>query len=48
LEELGFLRAFGSPEAETFEVKRILKARFGPAELQEVKERLAHYAHRED
>ena len=36
LEELGFLRAFGSPEADTFEVMRILKARFGPAELQEV------------
>jgi hypothetical protein len=48
LEELGFLRAFGSPEADTFEVMRILKARFGPAELQEVRDRLARHAHRED
>jgi hypothetical protein len=47
IEELGFLRAFGSQEAETFEVMRILKARFGPAELQEVKERLARHAERE-
>jgi hypothetical protein len=46
-EELGFLRSFGPPEAETFEVMRILKARFGPMELQEVKERLARYVERE-
>lgn len=48
LEELGFLRAFGSPEAETFEVMRILKARFGPSELQEVRDRLARHADRRD
>jgi len=47
VEELGFLRAFGSPEAETFEIMRILKARFGPAELQDVRDRLARYAERE-
>jgi hypothetical protein len=47
VEELGFLRAFGSSEAETFEIMRILKARFGPAELQEVRDRLARYAERE-
>lgn len=47
VEELGFLRAFGPPEAETFEVMRILKARFGPGELQEVKDRLARHAERE-
>jgi len=47
VEELGFLRAFGPPEAETFEVMRILKARFGPAELEAVKDRLARYAERE-
>jgi hypothetical protein len=47
VEELGFLRAFGSPEAETFEIMRILKARFGPAELQEVRDRLARHAERE-
>ena len=46
-EELGFLSSFGPPEAETFEVMRILKARFGPMELQEVKERLARYVERE-
>jgi Domain of unknown function (DUF4194) len=47
-EELGFLRTFGPPEAETFEIMRILKARFGPSELQEVKNRLTRYAERED
>lgn len=46
-EELGFLRSFGAAEAEAFEVMRILKARFGPAELQEVRNRLARYAERE-
>ena len=46
-EELGFLRGFGPPEAETFEVMRILKARFGPMELQEVRDRLARYVERE-
>lgn len=44
LEELGFLRAFGSPESEQYEVMRILKARFGPSELETVKERLARHA----
>lgn len=47
VEELGFLRAFGSAEAETFEIMRILKVRFGPAELQEVRDRLARHAERE-
>ncbi len=46
VEELGFLRAFGPPEAETFEIMRILKARFGPAELQDVKDRLARQTER--
>ena len=44
LEELSFLRAFGPSEAETFEVMRILKARFGPSELEQVKDRLTRYA----
>jgi len=44
LEELSFLRAFGPPEAETFEVMRILKARFGASELEQVKDRLARHA----
>ena len=43
LEELSFLRPFGPVEAETFEVMRILKARFGPSELQEIKDRLARH-----
>ena len=47
-EELGFLRIFGPPESETFEIMRILKARFGPMELQDVKDRLTRYAERED
>lgn len=41
--ELGFLRSVGPAESETFEVMRILKARFGPSELEQVKERLAHH-----
>lgn len=43
VEELGFLRAFGPPESDTFEVMRILKARFGPGELAEVRDRLARH-----
>jgi len=43
-EELGFLRPFGPIEGESFEVMRILKARFGPSELQQVKERLLRHA----
>lgn len=46
IEELGFLHTFGSPESESFEIMRVLKARFGPAELQEVKDRLARHAER--
>jgi len=46
VEELGFLRAFGPADAETFEIMRILRARFGPAELQHVKDRLAPHAER--
>jgi hypothetical protein len=41
--DLGFLRAFGSAESESFEVMRILKARFGPSELEQVKERLTRH-----
>lgn len=46
VEELGFLRAFGPSEAETFEIMRILKARFGPSDLQQVKDRLASHVER--
>lgn len=41
---LGFLRRQGSAEAEDFQVMRIVKARFGPGELESVKERLLRYA----
>jgi hypothetical protein len=44
LEELGFLRTFGPLEAGQYEVMRILKARFGPSELEQVKERLVHHS----
>jgi hypothetical protein len=44
LEDLSFLRAFGPPNADTFEITRILKARFGPSELEQVKDRLARHA----
>ena len=40
VEELGFLRHFGASESDTFEVMRILKARIGPAELEEITRRL--------
>jgi len=43
LDELGFLRSFGSSDAETFEVMRILKARLGAAELEQIKERLVRH-----
>lgn len=44
LVELGFLRRQGSGETEEFQVMRIVKARFGPGELESVKERLMRYA----
>jgi hypothetical protein len=42
-EELGFLRIVGTEESDTLEVMRILKARFGPSELESVKERLIRH-----
>ena len=44
LVNLGFLRRQGSSEVEEFQVMRIVKARFGPGELESVKERLIRYA----
>ncbi len=41
--ELGFLRGFGPSEADTFEIMRILKARLGPAELRQIKDRLGSH-----
>lgn len=43
MEELGFLRSLNS-DSDAFEVMRILKARFGPAELEIVKDRLTKHA----
>jgi hypothetical protein len=44
LVSLGFLRRHASDGQEEFEVMRILKHRFGPGELETVKERLLRYA----
>ena len=44
VEELGFLRPFGTTESDSFEVMRILKARFGPSELQQIRDRLQTHA----
>lgn len=41
---LGFLRRQGTGEIDEFQVMRIVKARFGPGELESVKERLIRYA----
>jgi Domain of unknown function (DUF4194) len=43
VEEFGFLRTIGTAESDTLEVMRILKARFGPSELESVKERLIRH-----
>ena len=43
LRSLGFLKALPG-EADRFEVRRIIKARFGAGELETVKEKLAHHA----
>ena len=41
LETLRFLRPLGSADGDAYEVMRILKARFGPGQLEEIKQRLA-------
>lgn len=43
---LGFLRPVGASAPDSFEVRRIVKARFGAGELEAVKERLAAYGER--
>jgi hypothetical protein len=40
LRELGFLRRLGSEGSENYEVSRVIKARFGPGELETVRDRL--------
>lgn len=44
LVDIGFLRPLGSAEQNAFEVMRIIKARIGAAELEEIKHRLHRYA----
>lgn len=44
LVELGFLRALGPADENRFEVMRIIKARIGPTELEQVKQRLLRHA----
>jgi hypothetical protein len=44
VEELGFMRPFGTAESDSFEVMRILKARFGPSELEQIRDRLKTHA----
>lgn len=43
LVELGFLRSL-APDENRFEVMRIVKARIGPSELEEIKQRLLRHA----
>lgn len=42
--DLGFLRSFGG-EDERCEVRRIIKARLGPEQLEKIKQRLLAHAH---
>ncbi|MDB4913703.1 MAG: hypothetical protein JWM95_1347 [Gemmatimonadetes bacterium] len=41
VETLGFLRQFGGAETDSYEVMRIIKARFGSAELEGVRTKLS-------
>jgi hypothetical protein len=43
LANLGFIRRQGTDGVEEFEIMRIVKARFGPEELESVKERLLRH-----
>ena len=43
LRGLGFIKAIGSSAPDVFEVRRIIKARFGAGELEAVKERLLRH-----
>jgi hypothetical protein len=44
LVELSFLRPLGTADENRFEVMRILKARIGPVELDQIKQRLLRHA----
>jgi hypothetical protein len=43
LRELGFLRRIGSEGSDSYEVRRIIRARFGPGELEAVKAKLQNH-----
>lgn len=43
LRELGFLRRVGGEGSDAYEVRRIIRARFGPGELEAVKQRLINH-----
>jgi hypothetical protein len=43
LRSLGFIKSVGSTAPDTFEIRRIIKARFGAGELEAVKERLIRH-----
>ena len=43
---LGFLRPIESTSAPAYEVRRILKAKIGPEQLEQVKQQLAAHAER--
>ena len=45
LRDLGFLRRAGGDSSDAFEVRRIIRARFGPGELETVKQRLLAHVH---
>ena len=44
LRAMGFIKPAGTSAPDTFEVRRIIKARFGAGELEAVKERLKRHA----
>lgn len=41
--DLGFLRRIGGSSGDDFEIRRIIKARLGPAELEEIKKKLKEH-----
>jgi chromosome condensin MukBEF MukE localization factor len=43
LRELGFLRRLGGDSGEAYEIRRVIRARFGPGELETVKKRLQEH-----
>lgn len=44
LRDLGYLRRTGGDSSDVYEIRRIIRARFGPGELEAVKQRLLQHA----